>query len=100
MISTLPPAATATPGRPDETQGAHRAPIDGGGDPAVQLICQLHGGEFVGTTVSGRPTPAVRCSRRLQAAKRSFATVLGEWRISANFAGSVLANFIRGCRAV
>ena len=60
MISTFPPAATATPGRPAETQGAHRAPIDGGGDPAVQLVCQLRGGEFVGTTVSGRPTAVGR----------------------------------------
>ena len=63
MISTFPPAATATPGRPAETQGAHRAPIDGGGDPAVQLVCQLRGGEFVGTTVSGRPRTDARPGR-------------------------------------
>lgn len=59
MISTFPPAAAATPGRRDEAQGAHRAPVDGGGDPAVQLVCQLRGVEFVGTTVSGRPKPEV-----------------------------------------
>ena len=60
MISTFPPAAAATPGRHDEAQGAHRAPIDGGGDTAVQLVCQLRDGEFVGTTVSGRPFAVTR----------------------------------------
>ena len=64
MISTFPPAATATPGRRDEAQGAHRAPVDGGGDPAVQLVCQLRGVEFVGTTVSGRPKGEVRSAER------------------------------------
>jgi hypothetical protein len=58
-MSTFPPAATAIPGRRDEAHGAHRAPIDGGGDPAVQRVCQLRGGEFVGTTVSGRPRAEV-----------------------------------------
>lgn len=67
MISTFPPAVTATPGRPGEAQGAQRAPIDGGGDPAVQLVCQLRGGEFVGTTASGRPTADIQHIR-----KRSF----------------------------
>ena len=83
MISTFPPAATAAPGRRDEAQGAHRAPIDGGGDTAVQLVCQLRDGEFVGTTVSGRPRAEVQTSR-LAACQRKFVLGLSKlaWRSS------------------
>ena len=49
-------------GRRGEAQGAHCAPVDGGGDAAVQLVCQLRGVEFVGTTVSCRPKPDIRKS--------------------------------------